>query len=124
VVALHLPLTIGPRPPQARASYLEFGAALARHPRFPGKVMNIPGRDPDWADLPVPEPEPPSGQELAEARLRGEAWMAVIGDRLRAMYPAAEVCETRDLLTAKYPPDPEYAPPRCTRCENGTVHIH
>lgn len=105
IAALHLPLTIGPKPPPPR---------IDPWADFPGKVYTYPGRDPDTGEYrdprypSVPELAPPSAEEIAEAELRGEAWCAVIGDRLRQLYPAAEVCETRDLLLARYPPDAEY----------------
>lgn len=111
IVALHLPLTIGPKRAQpARGSgSLDLGQALARNRGFTGRLVNIPGRDPDdWLAPPSREPEP-TPEEIAEAEMRGEAWVAVIGDRLRQMYPGAEICETRDLLLANYPPDPEYS---------------
>jgi hypothetical protein len=112
IVALHLPLTIGPGLPPSD----DLGTALARNPRFTGKVCTYPGVDREFPPL-LPSPE-----EIAEAELRGEAWMAVIGDRLRQLYPAAEVCETRDLLLASYPPDAEYGHMRaCQWCRERAV---
>jgi len=53
-------------------------------------------------------PDPPTEDEIAQAKQKGEAWAAVIGDRIERMYPGVEVCETRDHLLAKYPPDKVY----------------
>lgn len=105
IVALHLPIAIGPKLPPA--------APPDPWANFPGKVYTYPGRDPDTGEYndfsrKRVVPAPPSQEEIAEAGLRGEAWCAVIGDRLRQLYPGAEVCETRDLLLANYPPDPGY----------------
>jgi hypothetical protein len=91
--------------------------ALARA-GFTGRVTDYgsAGYDPDGemelAVRDVTQAEDPEGYDLAEA------WMAVIGDRLRTLYPGTEVCETLDLLLAKYPPDKNYAPKtrRCGRC--------
>jgi hypothetical protein len=126
LLAVHLPFSLAVkaaeyRPRQMRQPPDGLSGALARA-GFSGKVMSYPspgygyyGDPADDLELDVRDvtrEQDPEGYDLAEA------WLAVIGDRLRQTYPGVEVCETRDLLMAKYPPDENYAPQvrQCVKC--------
>jgi hypothetical protein len=122
IIALYLPSLIHPdimRPEESAAAQARagdsLGQALQRNPRFAGRVVHFPGRDPDtdgyWSPYvrePQPEPEPPSEEEIREAEDRALAWPAVIADRLSQLYPDAEICESAAYMTAKYPVTSEY----------------
>jgi hypothetical protein len=137
IVALYLPLLIEPDLPASRpAPVPASGLPPSRlypagqypdgrprpwfeHPRFRGHVI---GSRRPHAVVPVaappapPEPAPPTGEEVAEAEDRAEAWTAVISDRLELMYPGAEVFATLRLLLAKFPPVSQYTPPASGYC--------
>lgn len=109
ILAVHLPVTIG----DAKLLYAERVAEITahhqyRHPQFTGRVYNIGTDHVPWPLQHRDLPDPPTEDEIAQAKQKGEAWAAVIGDRIERMYPGVEVCETRDHLLAKYPPDKVY----------------
>jgi hypothetical protein len=121
IVALHLSLTLQLYRTPADGSYRRLARARLvvekeRFPvprrHFPGRVISI-GTDHVPAPLrnaPIPDPEPdPSEQEIAEAKVRAEAWTAIMGDRLDQMYPGARVFEDGNALLKLFPPDPAYA---------------
>jgi hypothetical protein len=122
ILAVHLPLTIGNLEHMAAEAEARAIAAEARAhyrgrylPPFTGRVVNIgtdhvpwPLRNDEQLRYGKPAPAPPTPEEIAAEKVKAEAWMAVIGDRIGQLYPGAEVCETRDHLLAKYPPDKVY----------------
>jgi hypothetical protein len=119
IIALHLPFRIQPDLPDFRPAARPL--TPPRHPRrFTGRVISFPGAPPVPPSLggpphaqppPLPEPEPPTDEEIQAARDQAEAWEAVIADRLAVTYPGAEVCATLALMKAKYPVKSEYVPP-------------
>ena len=127
IVALHLPFRIEPdlpalQPPRLpqvpdyvrRA--LPGSSQVMTHRRFTGRVVNIGTSHVPAPFLDPPVPPPPADEEIRAATDKAEAWMAVIEDRLGALYPGAEVCATLNLMTAKYPVTSEYTPPEPQAC--------
>jgi hypothetical protein len=109
ILAVHLPLVIGNR--QHMLDELARREAV-RRAMFTGRVINV-GTDhvpgPLGGALPAPEPVPePPPEEIAADEARGEAWLAVIGDRIEQAYPGVRVFETRDALLKTFPPDAVY----------------
>lgn len=147
IVALHLPFRIQPDLPGTWQPARPFSPSRPAR-RFTGRVINFPGAPPLPYSLggqlprepgPLPEPEPPTQEEIRAAADAAEAWEAVIADRLAVTYPGAEVCATLGLMMAKYPVRSEYTPPEpqvldmashlpCPYCgeriETGNIHKH
>ena len=108
ILAVHLPLIIGNAEHlQAERQRLLAGTEH-NNPKFTGRVISIGTDYVPWQLQARDMPDPPSEAEIAAEKVKGEAWMAVIGDRIRQMCPGTEVCETREHLLAKYPPDKVY----------------
>lgn len=106
-LAVHLPFTLAVRATAYQRRPEPDLARALRKAGFTGAVHTYRGgAGPGELELTyrdVTAAQDPEGHALAEA------WMAVLGDRLAQVYPGVDVCETRDLLLAKYPPDPNYA---------------
>jgi hypothetical protein len=111
ILAVHLPLVIANREHLSAQARREL-AQVSRPTLFTGRVISIgtsyvpqalggTGYEPE----PVPEPDP---EEVAADKAKGEAWLAVIGDRIEQLYPGVRVFETRDALLKTFPPDAVY----------------
>jgi hypothetical protein len=117
ILAVHLPLVIGNKKHLEAEARRQHEAAIRHYrgrplPEFTGRVINIGTDHVPWPLTnvrPTPDPGPePTPEEIAADKAKGEAWMAVIGDRIGQLYPGVDVCETRAKLLTKYPPDRVY----------------
>jgi hypothetical protein len=113
IVALHLPFITMP---ERRGSTDRWSASWNAAFTRPG-THRPPAGPPPASALKRARTGGTAAERLAEAYLdlvaedAGQAWMAVIGDRLEQMYPGARVFETREAMLRAFPPDTSYMPP-------------